>query len=462
MQSSSSRLSLGCAILTAAACPAQFAWDRILTPTQPAFGLWPGMAWFAPTGTCILYGGGNGSVASNETWSYDGTTWTQLTPATDPGLRHTFGMCADVQRGVLVMFGGSDSTYTPQGTTWEYAPLTNTWTQRTSSSGNTPGPRYGCSMVHDVARGVSVLYGGWSGSAFTNETWEWNGADWVLVPTANRPSGRDRFAFAYDVVRGKSVLFGGITTSGPSAETWEYDGVDWTLVATPTSPPPRQKVNMAYDLARGVMVMQGGQASGVQLLDGWEYDGVNWRLLPSTPSPARGEDAVVYDVARGVTVVFGGYSTGGTYTQTWEYGRATTARVHRFGVGCTGSGGVPALQAQGGAVPTLGTTFALDVTNLPAAGGIGAVFYGASNYRFGPLWLPLDLALLGWGGCRAYTTPDIGFPFVHAGGLGSTSFAVPTGTQLQGFAFFGQAVSFDAGAPNGQIALSNAVELILN
>lgn len=457
-----SLLSLGCALVVAAACPAQYSWNRVITAAQPGYGLWPGMVHFAPTGVSILYGGSNGATTSNETWSYDGTAWTRLLPATDPGPRHTFGICTDVQRGVVVLFGGSDNAYTPQGTTWEYDPLQNTWTQRTPASGISPGPRYGCSLTYDLVRGVSVLYGGWSGSGFTNETWEWDGLDWIQVATVNRPSGRDRFAFAYDIARAKVVLFGGITAAGVSAETWEYDGIDWTLVPTPTSPPPRQKNNMEFDAARGVMVMQGGQANAVQLLDCWEYDGVNWRLVPSAPSPARGENATAYDVLRATTVVFGGYSTGGVYTETWEYARPTTARVHRFGTGCAGSGGVPSLQAQAGGVPTLGTTFALDVTNLPAAGGIGAVFYGTSNYRFGPLWLPLDLAPLGWSGCRAYTTPEIGFAFVHAAGLGSTSFAVPTGAQLAGFTFYGQAVSLDAASPNGEIALSNAVELILN
>lgn len=453
---------LGCALIAAAACPAQNVWTTVTTPSNPAHGLWPGLAYSTAAGGCILYGGSNASATSNETWRYDASGWTQLSPPTDPGQRHTFGICADELRGVVVMFGGSDNAYTPQGTTWEFDPALTTWTQRTSSSGSSPGPRYGCRMVYDVLRGVSVLYGGWSGAGFTNETWEWDGVDWVEVVTANRPSGRDRFALGYDLLRGKTVLFGGITSAGASAETWEYDGTDWTLIQTPVSPPPRQKNYMAYDVSRGVMVMQGGQASAVQLLDCWEYDGVSWRLVPSTPSPARGENGTAFDLLRGVTVVFGGYSTGGTYTQTLEYAPATTARVHRFGTGCLGSGGVPSLQASLGAVPSLGSTFTLDVTNLPAAGGIGAVFYGTSNYQLGPVFLPLDLTVIGWDGCNAYTTAEIGFAFVHATGTGSHSFAVPPGAQLAGFTFYGQALSLDAGSPNGEVALSNAVELILN
>jgi hypothetical protein len=462
MRHSPSLLSLACGLFSAAVCPAQLAWDLVSTPTRPGFGLWPGLAWHAPTGTCIQYGGSNGNATSNETWSYDGSNWTQLFPANNPGARHTFGMCADSQRGVIVLFGGADNSFASQGTTWEYSPSLNTWTQRTSGSGLSPTPRRGCVMVFDSARGVSVLYGGYSGSAFTNDTWEWNGTSWTEIQTPNRPSDRDRCAMAFDSARSRIVLFGGQTSSGASAETWEYDGANWSLVATPTTPPAREKAEMVYIPTRGVMVMQGGQGNGVQIFDCWEYDGLNWRLVPSTPSPARGENGIAYDAVRNTAVVFGGFTTGGVYTETWEYRFPNTARVHSFGTGCIGSGGVPSLSTQGGSVPALGTSLQLEINNLPASIGFGSVLYGLDNYRFGGLWLPLDLGILGWAGCRAYTTPDVSVAFFHNGGTGTTSFQIPPGAQLQGFTLYAQALSFDPGSPNGQFAFSNALELILN
>lgn len=51
---------------------------------------------------------------------------------------------------------------------------------------------------------------------------------------------------------------------------------------------------------------------------------------------------------------------------------------------------------------------------------------------------------------------------MHAGGAATHSFAVPSGPLLQGFTLYGQALSLDAGSPNGIVALSNGVELILN
>lgn len=438
---------------------AQHAWE--LSPaTGPSHGLWPGMAYALTTGKCYLYGGSNGTTTSKDTWEYDGTTWTQLQPSTNPGERHTFAICYDTIRDVIVIFGGTDQSYVASGETWEYDIATNTWSQRFSATLPEPQARWGCHMVFDLGRNRCVLHGGYGGAGFTPDTWEWDGTNWTQIVTANSPSPRDRFGFAYDILRGKSVLFGGISAAA-SDETWEYDGVDWTQIVTPTTPPARQKCRLAFDVGRSVCVMQGGQAAGLQLLDSWEYDGINWRQIASTPQPARGENATAYDITRGATVVFGGYSTAGTSTQTWEHRLATSAQFHAFGTGCNGSNGVPNLQAATGSTPTIGGNFTMNISSLPVTGGAGYLMFGASNYQLGPLWLPLDAGIIGWTGCTGYVSPDAGEVFTHATGLSTVTVTLPNNPALQRFTFYAQAVSFDAGAANGQVALSNAGELIL-
>lgn len=449
--------------LLAIALPAsaQNVWTQVSTPTSPSKGLWPGMAFATVTGKCYLYGGAGGGSTSNETWEYDGSAWTQLTTVGDPGERHTFGICYDEVRGVIVMFGGSDNGYVPSGATWELDPLTSTWTDVTPTNGPSPQARWGCKLAYDLSRNRTVLYGGWSGAGFTNDTWEWDGAAWTQVTTNNIPSPRDRFGMCYDLARSKVVLFGGISAQ-VSDETWEYDGVDWTLIPTPTTPPARQKNYLAYDVARGVAIMQGGQANAVQLLDCWEYDGANWRLVPSTPSPARGENATCYDLLRGRVVVFGGYSFNGVNTDTWEFGPATGPRFTSYGAGCQGSAGVPTLQAFGGAPPALGTGFGFTVGNCPAAGGVGLLAVGDSNYQYGPFPLPFDLAALGWPGCMLYTAPLNTVTYIHSGGVGTVGFPIPSNPLLAGYTFHAQAANLDAGAPNGDLAFSAAAELIVN
>lgn len=78
-------------------------------------------------------------------------------------------------------------------------------------------------MAYDSARGVTVLFGGYVGSAgASRETWEWNGSVWRRRVIAG-PAARYGHAMAYDSARGVTVLFGGYRdgVGGADGETWE-------------------------------------------------------------------------------------------------------------------------------------------------------------------------------------------------------------------------------------------------
>ena len=67
------------------------------------------MAYDAAIGQLVLFGGtsSNGTVL-NDTWTYNGTTWTQLSPLTSPSARSDFSMAYDPAMGQLVLFGGDE------------------------------------------------------------------------------------------------------------------------------------------------------------------------------------------------------------------------------------------------------------------------------------------------------------------------------------------------------------------
>ncbi|MBI5849451.1 MAG: hypothetical protein HZB39_00200 [Planctomycetes bacterium] len=69
-------------------------------------------------GLIALFGGQNGAF-SDQTWIWDGFTWTQ-DPRTGPSARGENGVAFDVARDRLVLFGGYDGTY--RSDTWEYSP----------------------------------------------------------------------------------------------------------------------------------------------------------------------------------------------------------------------------------------------------------------------------------------------------------------------------------------------------
>ena len=83
------------------------------------------MAYDSGTGQLVLFGGipdGSGTYL-NDTWTWNGTTWTQHNPAASPPARSGASMDFDSGSGQLVLFGGIASIAT-FGDTWVYLPVT--------------------------------------------------------------------------------------------------------------------------------------------------------------------------------------------------------------------------------------------------------------------------------------------------------------------------------------------------
>ena len=132
------------------------------------------MAYDAATGTIVLFGGGNdqGGVFG-DTWTWDGTTWTQQAPTTSPAARTDAAMAYDAATGTMVLFGGCfgdnnevfSDTWTWDGTTWtKQAPTTS------------PAARQaGGGMAYDAAIGDIVLFSGLGKSGWLRNTWTWGG-----------------------------------------------------------------------------------------------------------------------------------------------------------------------------------------------------------------------------------------------------------------------------------------------
>jgi hypothetical protein len=87
-----------------------------------------------------------------------------------------------------------------------------------------PAPRFGHTLVYDVNRGRSVLFGGMVGNLAVGDTWEFDGSLWAPVQTNANPIPCIGAASAFDVIRGKPVVVGGYIPSGISmrnlSDTW--------------------------------------------------------------------------------------------------------------------------------------------------------------------------------------------------------------------------------------------------
>jgi hypothetical protein len=195
-------------------------------------------------------------VQLNDTWEWDGNDWTQLFPSTSPVVRDETAMAYDSARGVTVLFGG----YSPNGyrldDTWEWDGVN--WTQRTSAA--SPPARWGHSMVYDSSAGVSLVFGGAGANGTLNDTWLWDGGNWVqAAPTGATPAARNYQEMAFDSGRGVSVLFGGYSIGvGDFADTWTG--------ALPPATPPLTASGTSFQATEGsassstLATFSGGQA----------------------------------------------------------------------------------------------------------------------------------------------------------------------------------------------------------
>jgi hypothetical protein len=173
-----------------------------------------------------------------------------------------------------VLFGGYDTSFLGDTWTWDGT----TWTQDFPAT--SPSAREGMGMTYDQSRGEVVLFGGYDGSGELGDTWTWDGTTWTQHFPATSPSARDGMGLAYDQARGEVVLFDGIWIG----DTWTWDGTTWTKQFPATSPPARSLLSMAYDQARGEVVMLGGYGSSGPLGDTWTWDGTTWSVPGTTIS----------------------------------------------------------------------------------------------------------------------------------------------------------------------------------
>ena len=176
----------------------------------------------------------------------------------------------------------------------------------------------GYSSAYDPATHQMVLFGGSSGSTklcstcngyLTNDTWLFNGTNWIEMHPNNHPAPREGAAMVYDKSTRKLLLFGGWglspnkykVTRGHGGklpavvaynDTWEWTGTNWVELHPKSYPlessiplggynamtsgyvqPPR--VLSAYDSALNapVVLLEDGTANQNYL---WEWTGTDW------------------------------------------------------------------------------------------------------------------------------------------------------------------------------------------
>ena len=183
------------------------------------------MAYDAATSTAVLFGGYTGTAYLNDTWSWNGTAWTKLTPGTSPGIRAFASVAYDAPRSTVVLFGGQSSTNpTVLNETWTWNGTT--WSKKTPTT--SPAVRYLAPAAYDPATTGVVLFGGYSGSTYLGDTWSWNGTNWTQSTGAPAPSIRRADALVFDSATNQLTLMGGYNGTSYLNDTWAWDGTVWS------------------------------------------------------------------------------------------------------------------------------------------------------------------------------------------------------------------------------------------
>ena len=274
------------------------------------------MAPFGHSGQAILYGGNWNTTLFADTWLWNGSTWTQLQPADNPGMLAEHAMVYDQARGQIVLFGGIGGvtpTYSNQTWIWDG---TN-WTQMQPKV--SPPAREGHAMAYDAVAQKVVLFGGYGDFAETNDTWTWDGSNWTQVVNPASPVARSGHSMAFDATRGETVLFGGFS-SQPTltwfSDTWVWNGSAWQQMVTATPPAARAGHVLVYNPALEGVLMIGGAGGKDVTGNSWNYDfhretwmwnGAAWvQQFPVTqPGPAYTIGAAYDDTKQGLTVQLG-------------------------------------------------------------------------------------------------------------------------------------------------------------
>lgn len=265
----------------------------------------------------VLFGGqdavapvaGQGLPAMQDTWTWDGSTWTQQNPDHGPPAAVGPMLAYDpkIQKVVAVVSPASSSLV---ALTWLWDG--RTWTQ-VHPSIDIPGPRYG-QMAYDAAHSDVVAFGGHAvctgpyQCTDDRDTWTFDGNNWMRHPAASAgPVGRGGQAMEADPSNGSVVMFGGSFSTSFTflADTWTWDGSAWTQLQPAAWPWARAGGVAVSDSVDKVVLLYGGwwstQAFGAEFYDIWEWASGTWTLIQptTTDAPTDQRDAILHAASAG-------------------------------------------------------------------------------------------------------------------------------------------------------------------
>lgn len=223
--------------------------DPFISP--PPRGI-PFMSYDYKNSNVVLFGGGTSNEEEwhtlNDTWVWDGAnhTWVKKNPAHSPSARAFGQMSYDPINQNVVLFGGNgNGQFLSDTWTWDGTD----WTQHATA--NTPPARLGYGLSYDGAH--IILFGGdGAGNVQLSDTWFWDGSNWTQQNIVT--NNRGHIGMVYDERKDQVVSFGGYGGSSGSPIINET----WTLQSSPiVTTGSVESLGSTYAELNGELVMTG-------------------------------------------------------------------------------------------------------------------------------------------------------------------------------------------------------------
>lgn len=253
-------------------------------------------------------------------------SWKEVNTTEDPEVKICGLMTYDSESDVSLMYGGFDGT-AGSPDVWAFDFETGEWTDMQPDP--EPPGRFGQGWVYDPSRDVCLMFFGVSGDDYYNDTWEYdyNTNTWTQLFPESSPTPRCKGGCSYDMESDLFIFYGGFGNDSVNMdETWtfDYDENTWTNRTKETAPEPRMRCPMIYDESSDHTILFGGWLGGTDVLgDTWAYDANThtWENMDPSVSPvARARYGRAYLPKDEVVMITHGWAgEDGDKNDTWTY-----------------------------------------------------------------------------------------------------------------------------------------------
>ncbi len=243
------------------------------------------------------------------------TTWIQLFPAASPSVRSYPAMTYDPASNMVVLFGGFggsgylNDTWTFDGTTWTKV-----------ETASAPGPRTNAQMAYDRRARKVVLFGGYDGSHDLGDTWLWDSrtSTWTQATPAHSPAAVTG-PMVFTDLSGRVDEFGGFSGNLYEGTMWQWSGSDWRKLRLSELPFARSSSAVGVNYRARQIVLYGGLGD-VNPINTWTYDGTTWTMESPANQPLTVYAAsAAFEPNLNTVILFGGANGGIDQNSTWSW-----------------------------------------------------------------------------------------------------------------------------------------------